>query len=404
MLTFINRIFFGAYRKFIDDTCFEKASSLTFYSLLSVVPILAVAFGFAKGFGFESFLESEIKDHFYEQPELAKQIITFAYSALEQAHGGVIAALGIIGLLWTSIQLFSNVEHSLNVIWEVREHRSFMRQIIDYLALLILCPIIIVVSGSLSVFTIAQLNKMTIYTSLLQVISPYVQFVLHLIPFMINWLLFGLIYLFLPNTKVPWKSAFVAGVIAGTAYHIVEWIYIHFQIGVASYGAIYGSLAALPLFLAWINISWIIVLFGAEIAYKIETSSRHRGADEVLLDRKQLCLAIAATCAQAFRHSKAPLTIDQIASEIGIDKRVTENRVDDLSAAGILIKSGQQVAIARNPADIKIKEIFDSLEKKSEIYSLPPTPMNKQCLIALQSFDQAVADHASNVSLQEILL
>lgn len=403
-IRYLVRIFFKATKGFISDDCFYKASALTFYTLLSIVPVLAVAFGIAKGFGFEIYLENEIKAHFLEQPELAQQIIDFAYSTLAHAHGGVIATIGVISLLWTSIQLFSNIEHSLNVIWDVKSHRSIIRQICDYLTLLICFPIVVVLSSSLLVSTIAKLSKATSEISLLHAISPYLSFGLHIIPLMINWLLFSFIYLFIPNTKVHWKNAFMAGIVAGTAYHVVEWIYIHFQIGVASYGAIYGSLAALPLFLVWVNISWTLVLFGAEVAYQLEISPRKSELSGLSITKKGVGFLIATYCAQAFMKGKSPVSEDQISQDTGVSLRIVRRITEEFCNAGLLIQDKRNgFVIARNPADIKIKDLMDALEDRKENIPVKATLENTHSLAILQSYDEAMSTHEANKNLLDVI-
>ena len=339
---------------FIKNECFNKAAALTFYSLLAVIPILAVAFGFAKGFGFENYLENVIVSNVIEEPDLAKRAIAFSYSMLEHAHSGLIAAVGLIVLFYTAIQLIGNIEHSLNVIWEVKNPRSYPRQIIDYLMVVILCPIFFVASSSFSVFTITELHKVAEEHSTLHLISPFILFLLQLIPYVMSWLLFSFIYIFLPNTQVKWWTAVIASLIAGTAYQIVQWTYIHFQIGVANYGAVYGSFAAVPLFLVWLNLSWQIVLAGAELAFHMEVTPKISDTENYkFMSKKDIGLWILSFCAEEFLKDGDPVTVNRLAKEFDVSLQVVREIVYQLSQKGLLTEDKHYyLRIAKNPENI----------------------------------------------------
>ena len=257
---------------FIKDECFLKSSALTYYSLLSIVPFLAVAFGIAIKFGFEKSLESAILDKFKDQSEIAYKIIDFTHSTLEHTQGGVIAGTGIIMLIWAVMTLMICIRQSLNSIWKITNARSISRTLSSYLAILFFCPIFFVVSSGLSLYALRGIIEASKATDLYDVLSPVIYFLFHFVPFVLSCLSFIFIYLFVPSAKVPWKSGVIAGIIAGTTYQIVQWTYFHFQIGVTSYGAIYGSFAAIPLFLIWLNLRWLILLAGAQIAHQLKIS------------------------------------------------------------------------------------------------------------------------------------
>jgi len=361
---YIFRICVGTLQKFTLDDCFYKASALTFYSLLSIVPILAIAFGIAKGFGFEKYLEIEVKSRLLEQPQLAEQVISFAYSMLERTHSGVIALIGVVSFLWTSIQLFSNMEHSLNGIWGIKKDRSFIKQIHDAFIMMIFGPLFMVASSSLLLYTIALFNKFSHQNYIFQTVSPYILFFLRFSPFIINWILFFFVYIFIPNTKVQWKYAAIAGIIAGSVYQIMEWIYIYFQIGVSSYGAIYGSFAALPLFLVWMNTSWSVLLAGAELATQLEIkpiNSENKRYEWI--NKKQIVLWIFVHCTQEFLEGRLPPTIDQIAQKLGISTRTMQQISEQLFNTGILAEGkDNSLVITKNPDTIRFQDLSNLLD------------------------------------------
>lgn len=388
---------------FLKDDCFSKASSLTFYTLLSIVPILAVAFGIAKGFGFESYLKSEIQNRI-EQKEISQQLIAFSYNALEQTHVGVIASIGLLALFWTSIQLLSKIEHALNEIWEVKIQRSYGRQFSDYLAIIVLCPIFFVLSSSLSIYAITLLDEFSHQNLLIKAASPYFLYMIRLMPFVLNWILFSLIYIVLPNITVNWSTAIFGGILAGTLYQIVNWIYIQFQIGVANYSAIYGSFAALPLFLVWVNVSWQIVLLGAEIAYHFENAvGSHSAGSTKSTPKRHLAVAVCAHCCATFLQGQKPSTIQQIANDIGASPRVIRYIASELFEANLLAKNQEGGFLpAKNPRDMSIKDVLDIFEEtRYATISRPCGDYYENCLL---QFESAVRHSKDNLSLADLSL
>lgn len=253
-------------RKFFKDNCALRASALTFYSLLSVVPMVALAFGVAKGFGLDQRLETQLHQRFVGQEEVLEKIITFARSLLENTKGGVVAGIGVAILFWSAIKLLGHIEKALNEIWKVKP-RTFIRRFTDYLTIMIVSPILVIVSSSMTVYITTQVTAITGRLAVLKLASPLIFFMLKLLPFGLIWILFIMIYVVMPNTQVRISSNVIAGVVAGTIFQIFQGIYINAQVLVAKYNAIYGSFAALPLFLIWLQLSWMIVLLGAQIGY-----------------------------------------------------------------------------------------------------------------------------------------
>ena len=260
------RILLAAASAFQEHRCQLRASALTFFTLLSIVPIIAMAFGIAKGFAFEKVLEEKILERFPGQEEVLLEVFGFANSMLANTKGGLIAGVGVILLFWAIIKVLGNIESSFNDIWSVKKERTLARKITDYLSVMLVAPVLLVLSSSVTVFIATQLAEITKRFDVLGILGPVVLLFLEITPFAIMWVLFAFLYIFMPNRHVNRKSGLVAGIIAGSVYVIVQLIYVKFQVGVAGYNAIYGSFAALPLFLTWLQLSWLIVLAGAEIS------------------------------------------------------------------------------------------------------------------------------------------
>lgn len=266
----ILRIFFSSIKGFIEDKCFDKASTLTFYSLMTLVPIIAIGFGIAQGLGFAEKFTEQVKTQFQHQPEIAEKIIEFSNSTLKTTKGGVVAGLGFVLLLWSVLKMIGNIEIFFNEIWKVETPRTLLQQVKSYVPMILLFPLFLVGSNSAIIFISTQAILATQSIDILYILSPFIKLLFWLIPYLISWGILSFFYIYLPNTKVYWKAGIIAGIAAGLCYALWQWIYITFQVHATSYGTIYGSFAAFPLFLLWLNYSWLIILFGTELSSHIQ--------------------------------------------------------------------------------------------------------------------------------------
>lgn len=253
--------------RFMKDRCTVSASALTFYSVLSFVPIVALALGIARGFGAAKVIENQLREQSFADPRIIDFVVQFANQALENTKGGLIAGLGIVILLWSVIKVLGNTELAMNRIWGVKKGRSFTKKFTDYLSIMFIAPILVILISSVNVFLTSNLQAIVMEEGFLRYAGSVIIALLNLVPFILVWLLFIFLYMFMPTTPIRFKHAVVAGIVAGSIYQIVQWFYIRFQIGVSSYNAVYGSLAALPLLLAWLQLSWCIVLWGTELCF-----------------------------------------------------------------------------------------------------------------------------------------
>ena len=266
----IYRILSLTIRFFTRKRVMAQASALTYSTLLAIVPILAVVFAIARGFGFNKYIEYWFRDIFSSQPQAADSIVGFVNGYLVHTQSGIFLGIGLIFMLYTVLMLMNNVEETFNEIWQVSTSRPIMRSFVNYLAMFLLFPILIIVSTGLTIFmsTIAKSysNDTFLGFALPQLID--------LTTYIIVTLLFIGLYVYMPNTKVRLSCAIVPGILAGIAMQVLQMFYIHSQLWVTGYNAIYGSFAALPLFMLWVQISWTICLFGAQLTYTNQNLNR----------------------------------------------------------------------------------------------------------------------------------
>jgi len=366
------RIILLAFKGFMEDRVSLRASALTFYSLLSVVPIAAMGFGIAKGFGFDNKMEEFIIANFKGQEEVMNYIINLSYNVLENVEGGLLAGIGLVVLIWSVMQVLTNIENSFNAIWQVKKSRSFYRKLSDYLSIILIAPVLIILSSSLSVYISTRIDSVAQNVEVIQTVSPYLDYAITFLPYTLVWLLFTLIYMIMPNTKVNFKYALIAGIIAGTVFQVTQWGYIHFQVGVSKYSTLYGTFAALPLFLAWLQISWLIVLLGAEISFAYQNVEKYEFEAGTLNlsnhDKRLVSLFLIKNIIANFQEGKEPLTSTQLSLELGIPVRLVREIIQNLVIANVINETmtesprenGYQPAIDINLIDIKF--VLDRLD------------------------------------------
>jgi membrane protein len=407
------RMIIVAFRGYDEDRCLIRASSLTFYTLLSIVPVAAMFFGVAKGFGFERRLEKELFDRFPGQEEVLSQVISFSNSLLEQTKGGLIAGIGLLVLFWSVLKVLGHIEMALNDIWEIKKQRSWGRKFSDYLAIMLISPILVLMSGSATVFITTQVTQIAQKVELLGVISPLISFLLRFTPYVLIWALFTILYIIMPNTKVNFKAGLLGGVVAGTLYQIAQGAYISFQIGAARYNAIYGSFAALPLLLMWIQISWWIVLFGAELSFANQNVDTYEYEPDSLKVspgfKKLLTLQIAQLLVKKFANGDKPLTDIQISGRLEMPIRLVHNILFDLVASGLVseTKTNQDKEIAYQPARdinrLSIQYVLEALEKSgADSIPVAKTEDYQALSDALKHLSDAMQKSPANKLLKDI--
>lgn len=410
------RIMLLASRGFMRDNGQNTASVLTYYSLLNVVPIIAVAFAIAKGFGLEKLIEKAILQFATQAgwpADITHQIIGFSHNVLVQAKGGLIAGVGVVLLFWTVISILGKIEASLNAIWEVTRPRNLARKLSDYIAMMALAPLLFIISSSATVLVTSQVTGIVQKIALLGVFSKLILVLLNFLPYVSIWVLFTAVYLIMPNTRIPPRSAILGGIIGGTIAQVVQWIYFKFQIGVAGYGAIYGSFAALPLFLAMLQTSWMILLFGAEIAYAsghYETFGFHPDYTQISVSSKKiLMLRVFHLITKKFSIGEKPLSVREISRILEIPMRLVHQILHELNEVGLVVETvrGAKSESAFQPGraieNITVKVALDGYENYGAI-KIPEAKSEEanRILKHLEEISGTLERSPSNIRLKDI--
>jgi membrane protein len=409
-------------RKSSEDQCHLRASALTLFTLLSIVPIFAMAFGIAQGFGLQSAIEREALARLAGQEEVARWIMSFARSLLETTQGGLIAGVGVAVLFWTVMKVLSNIEVSLNAIWKVESQRTLARRISDYLSFMLIAPILLVVSSSLTVMITQQVGFMSERFEIVSFFHSFIMNLLRILPYVVIWALFTFLYIFMPNTRVHAASAALGGIIAGTLYQIFQAAYIYFQVGVSSYNTVYGSFAALPLFLTWLQASWMIVLLGAEISCAHQNLHRYEFEPWVSsltrAGRKLAALWVMRHLAARFVRGERCCSAEHLSQSSGLPVLLMLQTLKELEDCGLVVgvtpKSSAGGSREADPRSIlyqpgvpvmplTIQLVLDRLESNGSGHPLVRASSDLEALWHhLSQLNEAVAQSSANKRILDL--
>lgn len=407
------RIISLAIKGFNEDNCMVKSSALTYYMLFALVPMLALLFAISKGFGLQQKLEAYILHDFSQDASILTQAFQFADRMLQTTHGGILAVVGILLLVYTVLSLLSSIENSFNEIWEIKKGRTILRRITDYLAISLFAPVLLFASSGLSIFLSTEFTSIE-SLSWLSEFGFVFKALLKLISLALLSGMFMFIYIALPNTRVKYRSALMAGIVAAVAFDFLQWAYIAFQIGAVKYNAVYGSFAALPLFLIWMQYSWFIVFFGAELSFAYQNVDHYEFESEIqnisIRYRRVTSLLLANLVVKNFAEGNAPLTAMQIADRLDMPMRLARLIIYDFTETGILteIKMEKEREIAYHPGIsenlLTVQYILDKLDTKG-VNELPIQSEAEMVNIhkVMNEFDQALRKSKGNVLIRDIV-
>lgn len=420
------RIAWLAGRGVLRDQCLLRASALTYITVLSLVPLLALAFAVAKGFGFYAHLVHDVIEPFLdrtfgalpvpgegidsEESGLAVRIAID--QLLSFVDGTKFSALGVVGLLvllWTGLKLLGAIEQAFNDIWDAPRPRSVMRKLSDYLAMIVVTPIFLFAATGLT--TAAHGSAFARFLRDSAGLGSALDVTLRLAPLLALWASFAFLYYAMPNTRTRCASAALGGLLASLLWQGALLLHIRFQVGVANYNAIYSSFAALPIFLVWVNVSWVIVLLGAELAFAHQSEPSYAEAPSARPADPSLGVAAGLRAvlriAQSFAAGEPPRSSTAIAEDLALPEPAVAGSLGQLARAGILAVADHEGApawvLARDPATVRAKDVLDALRRSGARVDLPPrTASDVLADRVLDGLDDAVLASAHNRTLREL--
>lgn len=322
-------------RSFLDRGLQTQAAAMTFKTVLAIVPALALVFAIGKGFGTQGTLQDELFHYFPSQSEALEKAFGFVDRYLAQSSEGIFVGVGIVFLLYTLISLLGSVEDAFNTIWGVKKGRSMLRKITDYTSILLLLPVLLICSSGITVFMSSALQTVLPF----EFISPLISYIVDFLGLALLWIFFMGAYLLIPNTRVKWQNALAAGIIAGSCFYVLQWLFVSGQIYVTKYNAIYGSFAFLPLLLLWLQFVWLITLSGGVVCYSAQNianfSYSNKMADMSLAYRQEVSVGIMTLIVQRFEQQRL-VDRHELVDQYGLPVRLVDTALNDLVKAGLV--------------------------------------------------------------------
>ncbi len=410
-LVYLIKLIYATIKGFTENELTLRAMSLVYTTLLSIVPLLAFSVSILKAFGvvenqLEPFLNNFLEPLGEKGTDITSQILEF----INRINFGVLGVVGLLLLIYTSVSLIMKIEDSLNHIWKIKRGRSIIRRLSDYITILLIGPVLMFSAIGLT----ASFESNAIVQKVLS-IEPLGMLVLlgaKLIPYIFVFLVFTFIYMVIPNTKVKFKSAFIAGAIAGIAWQTTGWV---FAISVAKstkYAAIYSSLAVLILFMIWLYVNWLILLIGAQIAYC------HQNLDTLDLGRtifklsskvkEKLVFVIMYLIGYNFYHDRDKWTFDALVKELGLPQESVDSALSELQDKKLILETGEDPSYylpAKDLEVITLNEIINAARTNKETMLLESRYLsNPQIDKITGEVDNAIHDALGQKTLKDIVL
>ena len=392
-----------------------RASALTFYTLFAIVPIFALFFGVAKGFGYDQDLRKEMMLRFSEHQEILNRLLAFADTTLRETKGELVAGIGALVLCWSVVKMIGNIELAFNRVWKVPKPRTIFRKFTDYLSFLIIAPVMLVAAGSATVMVSRMLRELSEKNTLVSYSRPLIEFGIQCVPYLLVWILFTFIYSFLPNTRVRFKAALFGGVVSGTIFQVLQMGYVFVQMALSRYNVIYGSFSALPLFLIWMYLNWLIVLFGVTLCYLYQhfdyDSKQARDCDRTAADKRMLALMIAAEVTCEFAEGREPSTVVELSRKLNISETLTNELLYKLTQCQVLC----QIAVAEydNPTyqpamplkKMNVVNVLQKYDQWAEVGHIPAfnTVLGDNAVHSLELLKSVMVKSAANCPLTDLL-
>ena len=394
-------------RGFKDQVLVVRANSLSFALLFAFIPMMALIYAIARGFGFEEVLQETLSGSFLAEANIAPVLIEWIERYLETAQGGFFLGMGLIVLVWAVYAFFNMLENSFNSIWNVKQSRSLGRRLTNYIMTLLLVPILVVVTSGISIF----LNSAEILSSVLEAIEPVRKFMLRFIPFVATTAVFTWIFVAIPNTKVKFSSAFIPGIIMGLLYQVVQSLSMYLVVLFTRMSLVYGAFSIIPLILIWLNITCWLLLIGAELAFAIQNNDLFAYENDLKkMSRRYkdyVMLYILAMIIRRFEAGEAPQTAQEIATVNQLPIRLVQQLLSRMEETNIIRRvyieqeEDQAFVPALDTKTITVEMVIGRISAQGSEEFLQHTPAEMQAF--WQRYQQMIeANHSDDILVSEL--
>jgi len=385
-----------------------RAAGLVYTTLLSLVPFLAVTFSVLKAFGahqqIEPLLNQVLEPLGPKGAEVTGQIIGF----VNNLKVGVLGAVGVAGLFYTTYSLIDKIEQALNAIWRVKQGRTMARKFTDYLSVVLVGPVLMFTAVGL--LASVQSHALVGHVMQIQPFGTLLVWAAEIMPFLLLSGVFFFIYKFVPNTQVTVRAALIGGITAALLWGMAGEAFTTFVAASGKYSAIYSSFAVLVLFLLWLSAGWLIVLVGAQVSFFIQHPAAYRAQflwqQDTPAMKEHLVLAILTTVGQRHMRGGGPMRLADLAVELGLPPTLLEDRISELLDQGLLARMSEPegIGLVKPPELITLADVLKLIHEGhgSELSSANTSSDPINALIRRR--DAAVAETLAGMTLHSLIL
>jgi membrane protein len=387
-----------------------QALALSFKTLLSLAPLLALIFSLLKGFGVHNRMEPALLEALEPLGDKGREITANLIGFVDKMNAGALGSVGLVALFFTVLSLMGTIEEAFNHIWRVKSSRALARRFSDYLSAILVGPVLVFAALTMT----ATLQNNTVVHSLasLQALGTVILTLLKLLPYLTLWGAFSFVYMFIPNTRVRLQSALIGGLVAALLWQSVGWGFAVFVASSTQYYAIYSSFAILLLFLFWLHLGWTIVLLGAEVAYAHQHIHFFQGDRQLLAEspagREKLALHAMLYVGRNFYHGVDPMSVTDLAAELQIPAGLVKEFMDMFAQTRLVlpVADGETFVLGRDPETISIKEILDCVRHSGKKIKSAgdQSGADDEVNALLHDIDESIARVLAGKSLQAVIL
>lgn len=390
-----------------------RAMSLVYTTLLSIVPLLALSFSVLKAFGVHNQIQPILLNFLEPLGEEGQEIASNIVQFIENMNVGVLGTVGLMLLLYTAVSLMQKIEHSLNYIWHIPSPRRIGERVVRYLSVLMVGPIL--VFSALGITATVMNHEAMRGMMAIGVLDETVKVFSRLMPYLLVISFFTFVYMFIPNTRVRFRPALVGGMVSGIAWQTAGWVFAIFVASANNYAAVYSSFAILILFMIWLYLCWLILLFGASVAFYAQNPEYlyFRDDEPRLSDRlssrmrERLALSIMYLVASKFLDGERMPSLLDFKHSLGAPMHVLQTVLDALERQELIVQNGDDPPTylpTRDPSLVSVTQVLKTVQIAGEErllspYRLPaPQPVEE----VLDSMQQAVESSVGDITLRDL--
>lgn len=334
-------------------------TSLSFYTILALVPIIAILFSIGSWFGAKDYLLEQLNTFSPFKRDIINLLLGFSENLLNNARGGILAGFGFVFLGWTFIKMFSLIENAFNDIWQIKKPRSILRRVSDYISFFIFLPLIFILLNGISIFLT---NKISAITLLYHVITK-------LVPFLSLGIFLLLLYLVMPNTKVKYIPAISSSILTSILFFIFQYLFAYIQHSINTYNIIYGSFSIIFIFLLWIRITWFLIILGVHLTYFLQNSNLELDSDKIISDisfnsKVYIYLRLIEELVNKYINNSNMANIEDFVNILNLSPNLIKIFLNDLEKGGYIVtgmgKNEEEIyCLTCNVDTTKLQELYD---------------------------------------------